>query len=129
MKKNIIFAAVALAIGVAVAFVFAKQGQGNVLSVNQVSSDPAAFSGSITITGIMGGVSQMDPSIFGIMDKKELQCTTPNCNKVFIPIKYQGQQPVLGDEVKISGKFVNQAGGYLFLADQLKVLRNHKIGG
>lgn len=98
-------------------------------SVNDVASDPAAFNGSITITGIMGGVSQMDRSVFGIMDVKELQCKTQNCNKVFIPIKYQGQIPKLGDEVKVTGSFVKLNDGYLFTAQNVKVVRNHKIGG
>jgi len=99
------------------------------VSVNDVASDPAAFSGVITITGIMGGVSQMDKSVFGIMDVKELQCKTQNCNKVLIPIKYQGQIPVLGDEVRVTGSFVKLSDGYLFAANEVKVVRNHKIGG
>ena len=98
-------------------------------SVNDVAADPGAFNGSITITGIMGGVSQLDQSVFGIMDVKELQCTTQNCNKVFIPIKFQGQLPVLGDEVKVTGSFVKLSNGYLFAANEVKVVRNHKIGG
>lgn len=99
------------------------------VSVNDVASDPAAFSGVITITGIMGGVSQMDKSVFGIMDVKELQCKTQNCNRVLIPIKYQGQIPVLGDEVRVTGSFVKLSDGYLFAANEVKVVRNHKIGG
>jgi len=30
------------------------------------------------------------------MDQKELQCTTPGSNKVFIPIRANGQVPALG---------------------------------
>ena len=127
--KKYIYVAVAVILGAAIAFTFVKQGEAKVLNVNDIGSDPAAFSGTITVTGIMAGVSQTDSSIFGIMDVKELQCTSANCNKVFIPIKYSGSQPVVGDEVKVTGNFMNTAGGYLFIAEKLKVLRNHKIGG
>jgi len=128
MKKNIILIAAA-AIGIALAFAFVTQGSAKALSVNEVSSDPAAFAGTITVTGIMGGVSQQDPTIFGIMDKKELQCTTPNCNKVFIPVKFQGKLPVLGDEVNVTGRFARVGDGFVFAAEKMKVVRNHKIGG
>ncbi len=99
------------------------------LSVNDIASDPAAFSGTITITGIMAGVSPQDPRVFGIMDIKELQCTTQNCNKVIIPVTCRGKQPVPGDEVRLVGSFVNQGKGYLFAAEKVTVVRNHRIGG
>jgi len=98
-------------------------------NVNDVASDPAAFKGAITLTGIMGGVSVQDKTIFGIMDIKELQCKTQNCNKVFIPIRSQSKMPVLGDEVRATGSFVKLSDGYLFEATEVKVVRNHKIGG
>ena len=130
MKKQYIFAAAAAACVAGLVLVFfLSSGTAKAFSVNDVASDPAAFNGAMTITGIMGGISQSDKSIFGIMDVKELQCKTQNCNKVFIPIKYQGQMPILGDEVKVSGSFVKINDGYLFAAQNVKVLRNHKIGG
>jgi len=128
MKKQYIFAIAACVAGLALAL-FISTGSAKTFSVNDVAADPAAFKGSITITGIMGGVSQMDKSVFGIMDVKELQCKTQNCNKVFIPIKFQGQLPVVGDEVKVTGNFVKLPDGYLFTAQNVKVVRNHKIGG
>lgn len=128
MKKPVIIAVVIAVIAV-ISFAAVRMGGARALNVRDVSSDPLSFKGTITITGIMGGVSQQDRSIFGIMDVKELQCTTPNCNKVFIPVRYQGQQPVLGDEVKVTGSFTKLADGLLFAAQQVKVVRNHKIGG
>lgn len=122
-------AAIALAVVAIVGVVVFSMNEAKALNVNDVGNDPSSFKGPITITGIMGGVSQQDPSIFGIMDIKELQCTTANCNKLFIPIKYQGQIPKLGDEVRVSGSFIKEPDGYLFTAQQVKVVRNHKIGG
>jgi len=128
MKKNLILIAAA-AIGIALAFAFVTQRSASALSVNEVGSDPGAFAGTITVTGVMGGVSQQDPTIFGIMDKKELQCKTQNCNKVLIPVKFQGKLPVLGDEVKVTGRFARVGDGFVFAAEKMKVVRNHKIGG
>lgn len=99
------------------------------LNVTDVAADPSAFKNTITLTGIVAGTSTQDPSIFGIMDIKELQCKTQNCNKVYIPITYKGTFPVRGDEVRLTGSFVNQGSGFLFSAENLKVVRNHKIGG
>ncbi|ACM18939.1 hypothetical protein Geob_0572 [Geotalea daltonii FRC-32] len=128
MKKYMIIAA-AVVFGAALSYVLLAAGGGKALNVNEISSDPGAYAGTITVTGVMGGTSPQDPTIFGIMDIKELQCKTANCNKVFVPIKYQGKPPVMGDEIRATGKFVNMAGGYLFAAEKLKVVRNHKIGG
>ena len=98
-------------------------------AVNDVASDPAAYAGTITISGIMGGTSRMDPAVFGIMDVKELQCTTPGCNKLFIPVRAAGPIPALGDEVRVTGAFKNEGSGYIFVAEKVKVVKNHKIGG
>jgi hypothetical protein len=77
----------------------------------------------------MAGISNSDPGIFGIYDIKELQCTTANCNKIYVPVRYQGAMPKIGDEVQVSGSFSTGAQGILFTAEKVKVVRNHKIGG
>jgi len=100
--------------------------EGPLYQVNDIVSDPGAFTGPLTIVGIVNAYSPNDANIVGIMDKKELQCTTPNCNKVLLPVRYKGTRPVVGDEVKVSGQFV---GGKLFQAETLKVLANHNLGG
>lgn len=128
MKKNIIIAAT-VAVGIALSYVLFFGGNASALHVNQVASDPAAYTGSVTVTGIMAGTSPQDPSIFGMFDVKELQCTTPNCNKLYLPVKYQGGMPLSGDEVRVSGTFVKTTEGYFLSATNVKVLRNHKIGG
>jgi len=128
MKKNI-FIAVALLVGIALSYALFFKGNANTLQVNQVASDPSAYSGTITVTGITAGTSPQDPSVFGIFDLKELQCKTPNCNKIYLPVKYQGTMPKQGDEVRVSGTFIPVSGSYLFSATDVKVVRNHKIGG
>lgn len=127
MTKNLTIAG-AVVIGAVLAF-FLFNGTSKALNVNDVGSDPAAFAGTITVTGIMAGASQQDPSIFAIVDKKELQCTTPNCNKVLLPVRFGGKLPIVGDEVRVTGAFISEGGGYLFAADKLKVVKHHRVGG
>jgi hypothetical protein len=124
-----VIAALCVAAVVAVAFAVVLVAGPKALNVRDVGSDPLSHAGTITITGVMGGVSQQDPSVFGIMDLKELQCKARNCEKLLIPVKYQGKQPVPGDEVKVTGSFVKLGDGLLFAAQKVKVVRNHKIGG
>jgi hypothetical protein len=129
MKKNHIYIVVALLIGAVIAFALVKQGEAKVLNVNDIGADPSAFTGQITFTGIMGGVSNQDPKVVGIMDLKELKCTTPGCNKIFIPVKCNNNIPAFGDEVKVTGSFMKDNRGYIFAAENIKVVKNHKIGG
>lgn len=128
MKKKI-FIVAALFVGIVLAVVITSQGEGDILHVNQVGADPLAYSGTITVTGIMAGFSTSDPSIFGIYDIKELQCTTANCNKLYVPVRHQGAPPKIGDEVRITGSFSKMPQGVLFTAEKIKVIRNHQIGG
>jgi hypothetical protein len=127
--KQKLFIVAALLVGIALAVVITSKGDGDILHVNQVGSDPLAYSGTITVTGIMAGVSNSDPSIFGIYDIKELQCTTANCNKLYVPVRYQGAMPKVGDEVRVTGSFSKVAQGVVFTAEKIKVVRNHPIGG
>jgi hypothetical protein len=128
MKKYILIA-VALVASIALSYALFFRGNASLLQVNQVASDTSAYSGTLTVTGITAGTSPQDPSVFGIFDLKELQCTTPNCNKLYLPVKSQGTMPRPGDEVRVSGSFVKTSAGYLFSASNVKVVRNHKIGG
>jgi hypothetical protein len=128
MQKNI-FVAITLVVGIALSYAFFFRGDANALQVNQVAADPSAYRGELTVTGIMAGTSPQDPSVFGIFDLKELQCKTPNCNKLYLPVKYQGAMPKLGDEVQVNGSFMPVSGGFYFSATNVKVVRNHKIGG
>ncbi len=127
--KKYIFAIMAVLIGSAVTLALVKQDDIKVLNVKDVSSDPSAFTGIITVTGITWEVSRHDPNIFGIMDttnKKELQCKA-TCKKVLITVKYQGQLPVKGDEVKVTGGFITVGEKYLFIAENVEVVKHHQV--
>lgn len=128
MKKILLVAIVAIA--VAAGTFYALSGNKAIaLNVNDVASDPGGFTGTLAITGVMAAASTNDKTIFGIMDKKELTCTTPGCNKFFLPVRWTGQIPAMGDEVEVTGTFTQENGGYVFSATEVDVLRNHKLGG
>ncbi len=95
------------------------------LNVNDVKSDPGAYKGELHIAGVMAAVAESDAQIFGIMDITELQCTTPDCHKFLLPVRYAGKVPAMGDEVVVSGEFIQ--GGQIFAATDVKVRRNHKL--
>jgi hypothetical protein len=97
------------------------------LNVNDLRSDPGAYSGELTVTGIMAAVSQQNPQIFGIMDKTELTCNSPNCNKYYLPVRFEGPRPAHGDEVVVTGTFIDMPGGKILVAKAVNVLRNHKL--
>lgn len=99
------------------------------INVNEASADPAAYSGAISIVGVTKAFSRTDTTVFGLMDLKELQCTTPNCNQPLLPVKYQGPLPQIGDEVHVTGSFTQVQGGYVFTASELKIVRQHRLGG
>lgn len=96
--------------------------------VNDVVSDPGAYSGALTVEGVVSAFSEQDASIVGIMDKKELQCTTPNCKKVLLAVKVVDAKLAVGDEVKVSGSIVKESWGYLLKADQVQVVGRHNLG-
>jgi hypothetical protein len=129
MKKNIKYLLIIAGLGILLSGAFFMAGKATALSVNDVASDPAAFTGTITVSGVVAGVSQQDPTIIGMMDKKELQCTTPNCKKLYLPFKARNYSPMRGDEVRVTGRFEDTAGGPLFMADGVTVVKRHKIGG
>lgn len=127
MKKQYLFVAAGIIL-FAAAFVFLGSGNTRALNVNDVAPDPLAYTGTITVTGIMAVVSKDDPQLFGIMDKAELQCATVNCNKFYLPILYAGKTPAVGDEIIVTGRFRQEERGTIFLADKIKTLKNHNIG-
>lgn len=104
-----------------------KDGGPKPLNINDIKSDPTAYTGEIRVTGIMAATAPADPRLFGVMDLTELACTTPNCNKYLLPVRYEGNLPALGDEVVVTGSFL--PGGQVFAATSVTVVRNHKIAG
>jgi hypothetical protein len=128
MNKRLLLI-VALVAGIAIVGAFTLKRGAPALHVNQVGADPLAYKGIITVTGVMAGTSLHDPRILGMFDIKELQCNTPNCKKLYLPVRHQGLMPKPGDELLVTGSFVSLGGGFLFDATEVKIVRSHKLGG
>ena len=126
MKRSVLKVFVSLSI---VAIIALMAGcKDDVFQVNDVVSDPGAFSKPLTLEGVVYAYAKGDTTIVGVMDKKELQCKTPNCNKALLAVKAPGKRFNVGDEIKASGSIVKESWGYVLIADDVKVVTTHKIG-
>ncbi len=124
-----LIAGTTLVVAIFAVVLFTRPADVAALNVKDVVSDPAAYSGTLTLAGITAAFSQQDGALFGIMDISELQCTSPNCHKPILPIRFTEKLPAMGDEVRVTGEFRRMPGGYLFIAEKVSVVRNHKLGG
>lgn len=122
-----VFAAIILIAGIA----FVGLGNGKtkavkevgVLSVNDIASDPSAYKGVITITGVVAKRHPSDPKLFAIIETSEAKlCKSTGCARFYLPVRYEGDMPREWDEVNVTGSFVE--GGRIFSATKEKVLRH-----
>lgn len=119
---------------VSVAFAGFSSGMGKrvqtkaALSVNDIQADPAAYTGTITINGVVSGFSKQDPKTFAIIDTAEAKlCKIVTCATFYLPVKYAGNAPKEGDEVNVTGSFGEK--GRVFNAGKVDVLRHLNLGG
>lgn len=126
--KKYIFALAAIVI-TGVSFAGFSSGMGKkvqtkgVLSVNDIQADPAAYTGTITINGVVAGLSKDDPKLFAIIDTAEAKlCKTTHCARFYLPVKYTGKAPKEGDEVNVTGSFGDK--GRVFNATRVDILRH-----
>ena len=126
--KKYIFALAAVVI-TGVAFAGFSSGMGKrvqpkgILSVNDIQADPAAFTGTITINGVVASRSKQDPKLFALVDTAEAKlCKTVTCGIFYLPVKYAGNAPKEGDEVNVTGSFGDK--GRVFNATRVDILRH-----
>ena len=131
--KKYAFALAAIVIA-SIAFVGFSSGMGKkvqtkgVLSVNDIQADPAAFTGVITINGVVASRSKQDPKLFALVDTAEAKlCKTVTCGIFYLPVKYAGNAPKEGDEVNVTGIFGEK--GRVFKATKVDVLGHLNLGG
>ncbi len=88
-----------------------KKKEGGVLSVADLEKNPTAFKDTVVITGVVARVSQKDKKVFAIIDSDEAKhCRSTGCAKFYLPVQFDGQTPKEWDEVKITGKIVDDKG-------------------
>lgn len=99
-----------------------------VLSVNDIQADPAAYTGAITINGVVAGFPQQNPQLFTILDTAEAKlCKIVTCATFYLPVKYGGNPLRVNDEVNVTGSFDEK--GRVFNAANVEVLRHLDLGG
>lgn len=99
--------------------------EGGILSVNDIQSDPYAYKGTITITGVVADKSKyrIDPEVFLIVETTEAKiCKITGCAKFYLPVRYKGVHPKEWDEVNVTGSFVE--GNPFFVGNKVEVLRH-----
>ncbi len=86
-----------------------KTKEGGVLSVADIESNPTSFKETLTVTGVVARVS--DKKTFAIIDTTEAKdCKSIGCAKFYLPVQFDGQTPKEWDEVKITGRIVDEKG-------------------
>ena len=111
----------------AIAFAVNACGGSSGLGVNEIRNNPALLQGTVTVKGVVGGFSQQDPRVFGVMDISELDCNNPNCGRFFLPVRADGPSPRIGDEVRVTGRLADEPSGKIFAATKVHVVRNHRM--
>lgn len=131
--KKYIFALAAIVI-TSVAFAGFSSGMGKkvqtkaVLTVNDIQADPAAYTGTITINGVVASSSKQNPQVFAIIDTAEAKlCKVLTCATFYLQVKNMGKRLQEGDEINVTGSFGDK--GRVFNATKVDVLGHVNLGG
>lgn len=96
------------------------------MSVNDISAEPSAYKGTITINGVVAGKSHfrnVPQNIFLIIETSEAKiCKQTGCARFYLPVQFEGKAPQEWDEVNVTGSFVEN--GKPFIATKVDVLRH-----
>ncbi len=88
-----------------------KKKESGTLSVADLESNPTAFKDTIVVTGVVARVSEKDKKFFAIIDSdKAMNCRSIGCAKFYLPVQFDGPTPKEWDEVKITGRIVDDKG-------------------
>ena len=114
MKRMIAFMIITV---LAAAFLAGCSGgtDANVFSVHDVYDDPLAFTGEITIHGVVAWFAP-GPGRFELADPTARPCCPAN----YILVEYDGALPEHGSEIHVTGSFVAEAGGPVFRATEVR---------
>ena len=135
MKKYVI-ALVAIILIAGIGFISISNGktkairEDGILSVNDIASDPFAYKGVITITGVVADKSRykIPADVFLMVETSEAKlCKITGCARFYLPVKYEGDIPKEWDEVNVTGSFAE--GKILVAATKVEVLRHLNFGG
>jgi len=99
----------------------------NILNIRDIQSDPFAFTGELTINGIVTDFYESDTTIFRLKDTVEMMvCLQLDCDTFRLPVRYigGGELPQVADEINITGRWSNIDEVVIFDATNIEVKRN-----
>lgn len=131
LRRLMLLAATAAAILASVALVGCSAESPNAVGVNAVMTDPAAYSGTIAIKGVVQKVDAATSSITMIDEGEYATCGLTPCNSAgLLPLsmpaaQYDGELPALEDVVIAVGEIKSTPQGSYF--DVERVERNGSV--
>ena len=127
MKKFAILA-VAVALGLVLSYAL-LQGSGKALNVNEISSDPGPTSAPSPLPASWGEPLPRTRACSASWTSRNCSVKRQTATRSSSPSSTRANCPVRETKIRATGKFVKLPEGYLFAAENVKVVRNHKIGG
>ncbi len=100
----VLLAAILLAVGI-VAGCSSKSDDIKALSVRGIKTNSSAYQGAVTIAGVVAMVSRNDPKMFVVMDLDDVKNNVPLPQRLYMPVRYEGSVPPVGEAVNITGSF------------------------
>ncbi len=98
--------------------VIGKQRVEAAVSVSKFIENPSAFTGTVSVAGVISEIAAEEPRLFALMDIAESKCPTPGCRKPTIPVMSSIKPPKIGTKIVITGNV--EPGGRYFAADRLR---------
>ena len=115
----VLLASILLAVGFVAGC--SKNDDVKALSVRGIKANSSAYQGTITIAGVVAMVSPKDPKMFAVMDLDDVKNNVPPPQRLFMPVRYEGAVPPVGEAVNITGSFTE--GMKYFAATNVKPRR------
>jgi hypothetical protein len=116
----VLLASILLAVGIVVGC-SSKSDDVKALSVRGIKTDSAAYQGTVTIAGVVAMASRTDPKMFVVMDLDDVRNNVPLPQRLYMPVRYEGAVPRVGEAVNITGSFTE--GSKYFAATNIKPRR------
>lgn len=98
-----------------------------VLTINDISADPFAYKGTITVTGVVAKTKEVQAPANGflVIDTSEAEtCKQTGCARFYLPVEYDGQKPTEWDVVNVTGTLSETGRSLSFTASKVEVQRH-----
>lgn len=91
-----------------------------IVQVDDLASHPDKHPGEIVLRAVVAGVNERE-GVLSVIDHREFEaCGVLTCAKIHVPVMLQGELPIPGTVVELTGEVVNGDKGLVFAARRLK---------